>query len=481
MFKKVMESPVAGHWYSGDEGSLRRDIENLRKDLMLVRRKQVCAAVVPHAGYRYSGSVAVGVYQRIDPRGYDRVVVLGPSHYCELRNQISIPDATHYKTPLGLITADLDFIAKLRELPFITTEPAAHVSEHSDQIQLPLIQLCLGAHIPVVCMVCGQFDTTTILEDAALLRSVLDNKTLLVVSSDFTHYGDSYGFVPFDKNVQKNIAALDNGIFKLFVRKDVEGFIRKLNETGATVCGRDPLSLLLAMLPEDAKVEQTAYETSGHLLNDDKNSVSYIGALVTGQWSAPDQVDQVIGAREPLSDQAGEILLDLTRSVISKVLESGERNAGFLVEQPKERSAEMLAHRGGFVTLKRNGQLRGCIGEIFPSREIWKVVREHAYNAAFEDPRFPPLAAAELDDLEVEISILSQPRAIERPDQIIVGKHGVVLSKDELNAVFLPQVAQEQGWDLDQMLTNLAIKAGLPPDAWKSGASLMVFEAQIFS
>lgn len=480
MNNKVMVSPIAGQWYSGDEGSLRRDIEDLRKGLMVVRRKQVCAAVVPHAGYRYSGSVAAGVYQRIDARGYDRVLVLGPSHYCALRNKISIPDATHYKTPLGLINADLDFIAKLRKFSFITTEPAAHVSEHSDQIQLPLIQVCLGAHLPVVCMVCGQFDTKTILEDAAKLRMVLDDKTLLVVSSDFTHYGESYGFVPFDRNVQKNIEVLDNGIFELFIRKDVEGFIRKLNETGATVCGRDPLALLLAMMPEDAKVQQTAYETSGHLLHDDKNSVSYIGAVVTGHWSAPVKVEQAIGDKELLSDQAGGVLLGLARSVISKVLESGERNAGFLAEQPKECRAEMIALRGGFVTLKRNGRLRGCIGEIFPSREIWKVVREHAYNAAFQDPRFTPLSKSELDDLEIEISLLSRPWPVDGPDQIVVGKHGVVLNKNGLNSVFLPQVATEQGWKLDEMLSHLSVKAGLPPDAWKSGASFMVFEAQIF-
>lgn len=480
MNNKVMTSPVAGQWYSGHEGSLRREIEDLRKGLMVVRRKQVCAAVVPHAGYRYSGSVAAGVYQRIDARGYDRVLVLGPSHYCALRNKISIPDATHYKTPLGLINADLDFIEKLRKLPFITTEPAAHLSEHSDQIQLPLIQVCLGVHIPVVCMVCGQFDTKTILEDAAKLRTVLDDKTLLVVSSDFTHYGESYGFVPFDRNVQKNIETLDNGIFELFIRKDVEGFIRKLNETGATVCGRDPLALLLAMMPEDAKVEQTAYETSGHLLHDDKNSVSYIGAIVTGRWSDSVKVEKAIGDKELLSDQAGEVLLGLARSVISKALESGEKNAGFLAEKPGGCPTEMIAVRGGFVTLKRSGRLRGCIGEIFPSREIWKVVREHAYNAAFQDPRFSPLPESELDDLEIEISVLSQPRPVEGPDQIVIGKHGVVLSKGGLNAVFLPQVAPEQGWGLEEMLSHLSVKAGLPPDAWKSGASFMVFEAQIF-
>ncbi len=480
MTKKVMVSPIAGAWYSGNAASLRSEIEELCKGMMPARRQPICAVVVPHAGYRFSGVIAVGVYQRLDWHQYDRVVVLGPSHYCALRNKISIPDATHYETPLGLINADITFIQRLRTLPFITSEPAAHLREHSDQIQLPLIQICLSPALPVVCMVCGQFDTRHILEAAGQLRSLLDDRTLLVVSSDFTHYGHSYGFVPFSKDVQHNIELLDSGIFELFMNKDVEGFIEKLNQTGATVCGRDPLALLLAMMPEDAQVERTAYETSGHLLHDNSNSVSYLGALVNGRWSSLSRKESALADDQPLSAAAGEALLALARQTIRQALASGQRNVGFLADQPDVCAREMAAKRGGFVTLKRNGSLRGCIGEIFPSREIWKVVREHAYNAAFQDPRFNPLGCRELEDLEIEISVLSQPVPVSNPEDITVGRHGVVLIKQGLSAVFLPQVAPEQGWSREEMLSHLAVKAGLPPDGWRENASFMVFEAQIF-
>jgi MEMO1 family protein len=282
-----MVSPIAGHWYSGDENSLRSEIEGLRKDILAVRRKNVCAAVVPHAGYRYSGRVAAGVYQRVDARGFQRILVLGPSHYCTLRNKISVPDASHYKTPLGLINADQDFIARLRKLSFVTCETAAHVSEHSDQIQLPLIQVMLGVHAPVVCMVCGQFDSKNIMNAADQLQALLDEKTLLVVSSDFTRYGETYGFVPFNQEVQRNTEMLDRSVFEMFVRKDVQGFLEKLNHAGSTLCERDPLALLLAMLPVDADVKQIAYETARYLPHEDKNSISYIGAIVTGTWHQP--------------------------------------------------------------------------------------------------------------------------------------------------------------------------------------------------
>jgi len=476
-----MVSPVAGQWYSAHAGSLRRDIEDLRKGLMPVRRKNICAVVVPHAGYSFSGSIAVGVYQRVDWRQYERVLVLGPSHYCNLRNKISIPDATHFETPLGLINADLSFIKKLRKLPFVVCEPEAHLREHSDQIQLPLIQVCLSPTLPVVCMVCGQFDARHILEAAAEMRSVLDDKTLLVVSSDFTHYGESYGFVPFDKNVQHNIEILDSGIFELFMRKDVEGFIKKLNQTHATVCGRDPLSLLLAMMPEDSQVERTGYNTSGHMLHDDRNSVSYLGALVKGRWSSAAKKEEVLPDGQPLSDEAADILLELARATIRKGVESDQTNVGFLTSKPERCVVEMNAKRGGFVTLKRDGRLRGCIGEIFPFRTIWEVIRENAYNAAFKDPRFTPLGGKELDDLEIEISVLSQPAPVKSWEDIVVGRHGVVLSKYGLSAVFLPQVAPEQGWTLEEMLSHLAVKAGLSPDDWREDAVFMVFEAQIFN
>ncbi|MDD2600730.1 MAG: AmmeMemoRadiSam system protein B [Kiritimatiellae bacterium] len=481
MERKVMISPIAGQWYSGHAGSLRSEIEELRSGKKLTRRQRVCAVVVPHAGYRYSGAIAVDVYQRLDHYQYERVVVLGPSHYCDLKNKISIPDATHYETPLGLIQADVAYIKKLRNLPFITSRPETHAREHSDQIQLPLIQACLSPALPVVCMVCGQFDASQIVETAAALRELMDDKTLLVVSSDFTHYGANFGFVPFNKDVQRNIEMLDAGIFDLFVNKDLEGFMERLNQTGATVCGRDPLSLLLAMLPEDADVERTAYQTSGQMLSDNRHSVSYLGALVTGRWSAAARPASVPAADQPLSKEAGSALLALARKTIMRALATGQKNVGFLADMPDQREMEMVAHRGGFVTLTIRGSLRGCIGEIFPSRAIWKVIREQAYNAAYQDPRFVPLTSVEADELEIEISVLSQPRAVSGPEKIEIGRHGVVLNKHGLSAVFLPQVATDQGWSREETLAHLAVKAGLPPDAWQEGATFLVFEAQIFT
>ena len=139
----------------------------------------------------------------------------------------------------------------------------------------------------------------------------------------------------------------------------------------------------------------------------------------------------------------------------------------------------MKAVRGGFVTLHKRGDLRGCIGEIVPRREVWKVVREQALNAAFHDPRFSPLSEDELGEVELELSILTPPKPVASWKDIVIGKHGMVLSKGGRSAVFLPQVAPEQGWGIEETLTHLSMKAGLPPDAWQSGADYLVFEAQV--
>jgi len=477
--KKVMVSPLAGQWFSASETGLRDDLNERLRGLSPVRKQHICAAVVPHAGYRYSGAVAASVYLRIDPKPLKRIIVMGPSHYVGLTNLVSVPEATHFKTPLGELTVDTVFVAKLRKLPFVTNEPQAHLREHSDQIQLPLIQHCLSTKIPVVCMVCGQFDSKHLIEAASALRELLDEGTLVVASSDFTHYGANYGYVPFTQDVEKNIETLDMGVFELFTNKDLNGFLKYLDETGATVCGRDPLAFLIALMPKDAVVQKTGYETSGKMLHDRSNSVSYIGALVNGNWSLKqDHSLKDPPTSEHLEKADCEKLLELVRSTLQCAFKESESVA--LAKTPAVVTPGMQAVRGGFVTLNLDGELRGCIGEIMPRREIWKVVREQSLNAAFHDTRFDPLSKGELGRIKLEISILTPLRPIASWQGIEIGKHGILLTCANRSAVFLPQVAPEQGWGVEETLTHLALKAGLPKDAWRDkGATFFVFEAQV--
>jgi AmmeMemoRadiSam system protein A len=140
----------------------------------------------------------------------------------------------------------------------------------------------------------------------------------------------------------------------------------------------------------------------------------------------------------------------------------------------------LTAPRGAFVTLTRAGKLRGCIGYIEGVKPLVEAVADNGRSAAVGDPRFPPVSAVELAEIHIEVSALTPLVPVAGPEEIVIGRHGVVLVKDGRRAVFLPQVAPEQGWDRDTTLGQLALKAGLAQDAWRRGAEFLVFEADVF-
>ena len=177
-----------------------------------------------------------------------------------------------------------------------------------------------------------------------------------------------------------------------------------------------------------------------------------------------------------LNEQQQKTLLRLARETIAQY--ARDRN---VPEVPSGEPA-FEAPRAVFVTLHKRGMLRGCIGSLEARLPLAEAVRSSAVSAAFGDPRFPAVTAGEVDDLEIEISVLSPMRRVESADEITVGEHGVVVSQGMRSGVFLPLVATEQGWDRETMLNCLcAHKAGLPEDAWRRGCDLSVFTTQVFS
>ena len=133
-----------------------------------------------------------------------------------------------------------------------------------------------------------------------------------------------------------------------------------------------------------------------------------------------------------------------------------------------------------FVTLKEDGKLRGCIGHFLEDTPLYRTVQKMVLAAALQDRRFPPVEVSELPGLEYEISVLSPVEPVARAEDIEMGRHGVILVKDGKQAVFLPQVAIEEGWDRATMLAELCKKAGLPVNAWREGAQFYIFTADVF-
>lgn len=282
---KTLRSRLGGSWYAADPTKLRAEIDGyLEAAAPEQALENACALLLPHAGYLYSGAVAAFGVAAVKGRAFDRVVVLGPSHRVPMPNLVSAPRAAAFETVLGTIPLDQDVIARLLESPFFQAVPAAESGEHSVEIELPLLQAALTPGFRLVPLTVGQLDERAIRGAAAALAKELDPHTLLVVSSDFTHYGADFGYVPFLDDLEANLRRLDLGAFEEIQKKDLKGFRRYVQDTGATICGRDAISLLLALLPKDAAVHLLKYDTSGRMTGDWRHTVSYVSAAVTGTW-----------------------------------------------------------------------------------------------------------------------------------------------------------------------------------------------------
>jgi len=474
--KVVLRSLLAERgWYPADVNALNKQIEGFFQKANVEPINNVIALILPHAGYTYSGQTAASGLKAI-AKQYERIIVIGPSHYLPLEEVLSVPRVTHYQTPLGEIPLDVEFINKLLKYPVFQNVPHAHQYEHSVQIELPLLQH-RQKDFNLVPIVAGHCSLETVNKVGTILRSLIDQQTLVIASSDFTHFGPNYGYVPFRENISEQITKLDMGAYDYIEKLDGKGFLQYRRQTGATICGYVPIAILLSMLGKDAKAELVKYATSGQLMGDFNNSVSYLSVVFSGAWTNHPEIKP--SENNPkLTEEDKKELLTLARKTISYALANQQvpetSDLGVTI------SDAMARPRAAFVTLKKNSELRGCIGDIFPQRPLYRSVIINAINASLNDRRFPRLTEDECKDITIEISALTVPQPIDSPDEIRIGTDGVVLNKDGQSAVFLPQVAPEQGWDLNQTLRHLSLKAGLPADAWKEGASFLVFQADVF-
>jgi AmmeMemoRadiSam system protein B/AmmeMemoRadiSam system protein A len=479
--KVVLTSLLAGRWYSADAEALRGQIGGFFQRANVRAKDNVIGLILPHAGYQYSGQTAAYGLKRTGKK-YRRVVVIGPSHRVNMPGVLSVPAATHYKTPLGQVPLDREFIAKLKENRIFQTVPQAHEYEHSVQIELPLLQYT-QPDFKLVPIVAGYCSLEQINSAADTLNSVVDDDTLVVASSDFVHYGSDYGYVPFRENIPDQIKKLDMGSYEYIANLDPKGFVEYRQRTGATICGYIPVAILLAMCEKPSKAQLLKYTTSGEIVSDFTNSVSYLSVAIYGKWQEKNKWQEKSKMNEEiqtekLSKADKEELLKLARQALEFYLK--QKKAPRVSDLSVQLSPAMERQGAAFVTLKKHGMLRGCIGDILPRGPLCESIIRNAINAGVNDYRFPTVTGNECAELTFEISALTVPKLVASADEIRIGIDGVILKKQGRSAVFLPQVAPEQGWDVAQMLTHLSVKAGLPADAWKQGAEFLVFQAEVF-
>jgi AmmeMemoRadiSam system protein B/AmmeMemoRadiSam system protein A len=443
---------VAGQFYPNDPEKLRKTIKTLLKDASGVDIKETIRGLVsPHAGYIYSGVVAAAGYRQIAP-STRTVILLGPSHRFSLKGP-SIPSVTAYQTPLGDVRlAQLAF--KLRKLPIFESVPEAHKMEHSLEVQLPFLQVMLKA-FEIVPILINSGDPKAL---AAVLAPHIDNDTLIVASTDLSHY------YPYERAVSLDricTSAITNAEFSSMPLCEA--------------CGKQAVMTLMYIAEIknwDAKLID--YKNSGDTAGDKDNVVGYASIAFVDRKEEPKKM------KESISAQDKKALLRLARSTIEAKLSDGVK-----VERPGH-SPILKEDRGCFVTLHKHGQLRGCIGTIEPICSLVECVGKNAQNAAFKDPRFPRLSAEELSEIDIEVSVLSVPERLDFKNgddlkrQLQPNVHGVILSRGMHSSTFLPQV-WEQLPDKEQFLEYLCVKGGMPATAWKDPATnVEVYQAEVF-
>ncbi len=481
----ALKSTLAGTWYPGTEQAIRALAEKWERTIAEEDAGGESAApaksnvlLLPHAGWAYSGEVAWRAARLVRGAGFRRVVVLAPSHRAWIENRLVAPESDAVETPLGEIKVDREWIDRLALLAPVLRSDRLHAAEHSAQIEYPLLQLALGKGFAVAPLVMGAFGGDQMGMCVRALARLVDDRTLLVLSSDFTHYGEDFSYAPYGtkggEDVRAKTAAVDAEAFAFMSRRDADGFAAYIRKTGATICGHVPIELALRAFPGGSSLSRLAYATSSDADRDFTRFVCYTAAAGRVEW--PGEGTTVLGA------DARAYLLRLARESMESAVRAGGASFPRRAADMRDAPSAALAKMGAFVTLndRATGALRGCIGEILPMRPLAEAVAARAVDSALRDPRFSPVSERELGNLRVEVSALTPPKPVASWRDIVLGRDGMTLEKGNAFAVFLPQVAPEQGWDLPTTLSYLSQKAGLSADAWREGAKFETFQAEVF-
>ena len=440
----VRAPAVAGAFYHGAAATLQSQVVALLAAATTPKQQRPKALIAPHAGYIYSGPIAANAYAQLAPfrSGYSRVVLLGPAHRVYVRG-LALPAADAFATPLGEVALDREAIAAIRHLAQVCISDDAHAHEHSLEVHLPFLQQAL-AGFTLVPLAVGEASAEQVAEVLGLLWG--DDQTLIVISSDLSHY------LPYAQ-----ARTIDEQTARI-----VLSMAPQLNHQQA--CGATPINgLLLEARRRGLRPELLDLRSSGDTAGDRSRVVGYASFAFYDHASPREKQDD----KQERAD--GRVLVSIARSSIA---------GSFGIRASVPEDAPFL-HRPGasFVTLKSENRLRGCIGSLEAHRTLVEDVKANARAAAFHDPRFAPLAFDELSATKIEVSVLSEVAPLDFRDQehalaqLRPGEDGVVLEFGRHCGTFLPQVWEKLPSPA-VFLGELKRKAGLPRDFWDDGIRL---------
>ena len=462
---------VSGSFYPSSATQLISQLEQLFSTCDKIVEDPPLAIIVPHAGYVFSGEVAASAYRQLERnRKYERIFVIGSSHTMYFQGA-SVYTQGDFITPLGKIKVDPLAAKLVKDHSVFNDNPDPHITEHSLEVQLPFLQYWLKEDFTIVPIVLGGESKNNFKKIASILKPWLNEKNLFVISTDFSHYPE------YDESVK-----CDTRMAKAIISNSPEEFLKEKNRIEyrgipnlvTAICGWTSVYTLLNMTHDEPDMEYLGikYRNSGDSRYGEKDRVvGYHSICLVNKETASNEGSFQLNGEDKVH------LLKIARNTLQEYLSDNR-----IPDSSKQKLSENLyVSAGAFVTLKADGRLRGCIGNFSAEAPLYQTVQQMAVAAAINDPRFHPVAEKEIEGLEIEISVLTPMKKISDIREIELGRHGIYIKKGHRSGTFLPQVADETGWTLEEFLGHCSQdKAGLGWEGWKS-AEVFTYEAIVFN
>ena len=468
-FTQTKEADLAGSWYPNSKSELSEMLKGyLREVKPSTIDGKIIGFICPHAGYSYSGPIAAYSYKLMEQMNSQikTAIIIGFNHRF-YHDGIAVCDYDYYKTPVGETEIDKTLTNQLiRQNEKIYSLKKAFFNENSTEMQIPFLQTVFNDIKLVIIQIGDQsLENCRIISDA--LYEVLRNRNdyILIASTDMSHfltYDEANKIDNFTISIIKEFAPYN--LYKESALKE-----HRLMCGFGAVCA----TMLAAQKLGADSIKILKYANSGDITGDKTRVVGYLSAAIV----KTDNRKRNKGEEMDLTLENKRALIKIARSTLESYLSNGR------IPEFKPMDNILLEIRGAFVTLKKHGELRGCIGNIIGTKPLFETVRDMAIESATGDPRFPKVRYEELKDIEIEISVLSPLKKVSSANEIILGKHGVIVKRGFRQGVFLPQVATETGWTKEEFLSSLCThKAGLSASCWKeAGTELFIFSATVFS
>ena len=479
---KTRDYLTTGGWYPHSAEQLNAMLDNyFAKAGPKKNPGKIVGVIGPHAGFFYSGQCAANVYKHLHDSSLsghiERIILLGVSHSSSFYGA-AVSTFDYNSTPLGKIPVDTGITEKLAKEKLFKVSNSVMQREHSIENHLPFLQKALkNKKFKIVPILLSYLEKKDFKPMAAIIKKYIDEKTLVIASTDLTHYGAPFGYAPFKMDVKSNLTKLDMGIIDHILRLDFDSYLAYKQKTGITMCGFIPVGVLIEIFADKNHTATLVdYYKSGDRNNDYNHSVSYASVII----SEIEGGKKVMKPPLTLNKTEQKVLLSIARDTLEEYLSKGSQPDG--LEKKYKISGNLKEVTGVFVTLKKKGHLRGCIGSIVGTIPLYLGVRDNAIKSAVKDYRFRAVKKEELKEIGIEISVMTPLQRINDYKKIRLGRDGVIIKKGVHQAVFLPQVATETGWSLDQFLGRLCQKAGLSARS-HSGSDDMefyIFQAQVF-